>query len=70
VVGTQGESLSQVEAQPLNLMLDFPAPSSAAAAKTRAAALSALRSAMGGKSHHKHAKHHSHRKLHKHGKKA
>ncbi len=77
LVAPKGDTLTQVEAAPLNLLLDFPAPAtSPAAAKAKAKALNDLMALIEGKAipkykthrtHKKHSKHHS--KSHKHAKK-
>jgi hypothetical protein len=61
-IGPAGETLAQVEAQPVNLLLDFPAPATGSSGSgTRAGALRDLKALVGGKAigHSKHSKHHS-----------
>ena len=67
LIGPAGDTLSQVEALPLGVLLDFPAPSSSSAASVRKAKARALKDALAllaGKSQthhsHKHHKHHRH----------
>jgi hypothetical protein len=75
-VAPAGETLTQIEAQPLKLLLDFPAsPSTSSASRTKARALKELRALIGGRrihsrSHKTHHHHHPGKKSHKHAKKA
>ena len=69
-IATGDETLAQVEAQPLGLLLDFPA-----AASSASTALSNALSSLGSShhthnKHHKQSKHHSKRNSHRHARRA
>jgi len=65
LIAPGGETLSQVETLPLNVLLDFPAPpSSSSVAHLKAKALREALALLGGKSPARHHRRHHHRRHH------